>query len=157
MPEARRVPLLPPDAAQDAASAVGVSSVAADLNVFRVWLHQPPLAGWLHELIMGLLWKGTLDPRLRELVIMRLGWSTGSEYEWTQHWRIAVDVLELDADDVLATRDWRSSDRFTPAARAILAATDDVVANGVIGDDAWAACTEHIGGDPALVVEITAV
>src|SRR5689334_21052176 len=140
MAQEPRVPLLPPEVAREIAEGVGVSSAAADLSVFRVWLQQPQLAGWLHDLIMGLLWKGNLDTKLRELVIMRLGWTTGSEYEWTQHWRIAVEFLGLDADDLIAVRDWRSSDRLTPSARAILAATDDVVANGVIGDDAWGQC-----------------
>src|SRR5438046_1705470 len=152
-----RVPLLPLDVAHEAADGAGVSPAAADLSVFRVWLHQPQLAGWLHELIMGLLWKGNLDTKLRELVIMRLGWTTGSEYEWTQHWRIAVEFLGLDPDDLVAARDWQSSDRFEPAARAILAATDDVVANGAIGDGAWAECRQHVGDDPALLVELTAV
>lgn len=149
--------LLPLEVAREVAEGAGVSSAAADLSVFRVWLHQPQLAGWLHELIMGLLWKGNLDTKLRELVIMRLGWATGSEYEWTQHWRIAVEFLGLDPDDLLAVRDWRSSERFGPAERAILAATDDVVANGAISGDAWAECTQHVGDDPALLVEMTAV
>jgi alkylhydroperoxidase family enzyme len=152
-----RVPLLHPEDAHAAAETVGVSSAAADLNVFRAWLHAPQVAGWLHELIMGLLWKGNLDAKLRELVIMRLGWSTGSDYEWTQHWRIATEFLGLDGDDVLATRRWRDDSRFGPRERAILAATDDVVEHGSIGDDAWNACVSEIGDDPALLVEITAV
>jgi alkylhydroperoxidase family enzyme len=152
-----RVPLLPPADAHAAAETVGVSSAAADLNVFRAWLHAPQVAGWLHELIMGLLWHGTLDTRLRELVIMRLGWSTSSDYEWTQHWRIATEFLGVDGDDVLATRHWREEPRFGPQERAILAATDDVVQHGAIGEDAWNACANEIDDDPALLVEITAV
>lgn len=154
---ATRVPLLPVDEAQAAAATVGVTPLAADLNVFRAWLHVPQLAGWLHELIMGLLWKGALDTRLRELVIMRLGWSTGSEYEWAQHWRIATEFLGLDGDDLVAARDWENSDRFGPAERAILAATDDVVATGAIGAAAWDSCATEIGDDSATLVEITAV
>ena len=152
-----RLPLLDPDDAHAAAATVGVSPAAADLNVFRAWLHAPKVAGWLHELIMGLLWQGTLDTRLRELVIMRLGWSTASDYEWTQHWRIATEFLGLDGDDLLATRNWQNEPRFGPQERAILAATDDVVEHGSIGDDAWGACAKEIGDEPALLVEITAV
>jgi alkylhydroperoxidase family enzyme len=136
---------------------VGISAAVADLNVFRAWLHQPELAGWLHELIMGLLGKGTLDARLRELVIMRLGWATGSDYEWTQHWRIATEVLGVAPDDVLAVRSWRDEERFGPAERAILAATDDVVATGAVGADAFAACASAISAEPAVLVELVAV
>jgi alkylhydroperoxidase family enzyme len=152
-----RVPLLSTDDAQAAAATVGVSSVAADLNIFRAWLHVPPLAGWMHELIMGLLWHGNLDTRLRELVIMRLGWTTGSEYEWAQHWRIATEFLSVDGEDLLAVRNWRTSDRFGDAEQAILAATDDVVAHGYIREEAWSACTAALGDDPAVMTEVSAV
>ena len=152
-----RVPLLPPDAAHAAAESAGVVAAAADLSVFRVWLHQPQMAGWLHDLIMGLLWKGNLDTKLRELVIMRLGLATGSDYEWTQHWRIATEFLGLDPEDLLAAREWRSSARFAPAERAILAATDDIVEWGAISDAAWKECVQHVGAEPALLVEMTGV
>ncbi len=61
----------------------------AKLSVFRIALRQPesPLA--LNGMLTALLWNGVLDARLRELIIMRIGWRTGSEYEWTQHWRVA--------------------------------------------------------------------
>ena len=155
--ERPRVELLEQPAAQTAASAAGVSPIAADLNVFRTWLQHPDLAGWLHELIMGLLWRGRLDARLRELVIMRLGWTTNSVYEWTQHWNIATEFLQFEPDDLLAVRDWHRAERFGPAERAVLAATDDVVRDGEISDDAWAACAGALGDDPALLVELSAV
>lgn len=152
-----RLPLLPPADAVAAAATVGVSSAAANLNVFRAWLHHPELAGWMHELLMGLLWKGKLDKRLRELVIMRVGWTTGSVYEWTQHWGIATSWLELDADDLLATRDWQANDRFGAAERAILAATDETVASGTVTDATWAACRDDIGDSPEILLEVVAV
>ena len=157
MTQEPRVPLLSPEAAHTVAESAGVMAAAADLSVFRVWLHQPQMAAWLHDLIMGLLWKGNLDTKLRELVIMRLGWATGSDYEWTQHWRIATEFLGIDPDDLLAAREWRSSERFGRAERAILAATDDIVERGEISDASWNECVEHVGSEPALLVEMTGV
>jgi hypothetical protein len=55
---------------------------------------------------------------------MRIGWVTGSAYEWTQHWRVAT-TAGIPPEDILAVRDWRNSERLTPADRAILAATDE--------------------------------
>jgi alkylhydroperoxidase family enzyme len=152
-----RIPLLDADAAMAAAKAAGVPEIAADLNAFRVWLHHPTLAKWLSDLLMGLLWEGTLDARLRELVIMRLGWSTGSDYEWTQHWRIALGV-GVDEADVLAVRDWRTSDRYGDAERAVLAATDETVEHGAISAATWQSCTTHVSDDPQVLLElVTAV
>lgn len=151
-----RVPMLEPGDAHAAADAAGVTAAAADLSVFRVWLQHPQLAKWLHDLIMGLLWQGALDARLRELVIMRLGWSTDSEYEWTQHWNIATTWLHVDPDDVLAVRDWRHSDRFGPAERAILAATDETVVDGTVSRTTWDDLVAHVSDDPAVLLEVVA-
>ena len=148
-----RIPLLDLEAAKQAARAAGVPEITADLNVFRVWLRHPPLAKWLSDLLMGLLWEGQLDARLRELVIMRLGWSTGSDYEWTQHWRIALGV-GVDEADVLAVRDWRSHDGFGDAERAVLAATDETVADGAISAPTWQACVAHVSDDPRVLLEL---
>jgi alkylhydroperoxidase family enzyme len=151
-----RIPLLSVEDAHAAADAVGVTGAAADLSVFRVWLHHPELAKWLHDLIMGLLWQGGLDTRLRELVIMRLGWATGSEYEWTQHWGIATAWLHVDADDVLAVRDWHSSDRFGPAERAVMSATDETLADGTISQATWNGCVAYVSDDPKVLLELVA-
>ena len=148
-----RVPLLKLDDAKAAAAEVGVPDIAAELSVFRVWLQHPALAKRLSDLLMGLLWEGRLDVRLRELVIMRLGWATGSDYEWTQHWRIAAG-LGIDADDVLAVREWRTEDRFGPAERAVLAATDETLAGAPVSDETWAACLEHVSDDPQVLLEL---
>ena len=151
-----RVPLLAPEEAARAAEQVGVPELLAGLSVFRVLLHNRNVATALHGMLEHLLWKGSLDARLRELVIMRLGWATGSVYEWTQHWAVAVQ-LGVPEDDLLAVRDWRASSRFGPVERAVLAATDETLARGTISDATWSACAEALGGDPALLVELVAV
>lgn len=150
-----RIPLLALDGAKAATTVAGIPEITADLNVFRVWLHHPKLARWLNDLLMGLLWESELDARLRELVIMRLGWATGSDYEWTQHWRIAGS-LNIDADDLLAVRDWRNDDRFGPAECAVLAATDDTLADGAISESTWRECVEHVSDRHEVLLELVA-
>jgi len=140
------------DDAKVAAAAAGMPDGVADLNVFRIWLHHPKVARWLCDLLMGLLWEGKLDARLRELIIMRLGWATASEYEWTQHWRIALG-LKVSERDVLGVRDWQNHD-FGPAERAVLAAVDETLADGAVSRPTWQACTEHVSDDPAVLIEL---
>lgn len=150
-----RLPLLSLDDAKAATTVAGIPEITADLNVFRVWLHHPKLARWFNDLLMGLLWEGALDTRLRELVIMRCGWVTHSDYEWTQHWRIAGS-LKVAEDDLLAVRDWQASDRFGPAERAVLAATDETIADGAISAATWEACVEHVSSDRQVLLELVA-
>ncbi len=151
-----RLPRLAPAAAREATVTAGVPAIVADLNVFRVWLHHPKLARWLSDLLMGLLWEGRLDPRLRELVIMRIGWATGSDYEWTQHWRIARG-LGLDASDLVGVRDWPRHQGFGAGERAVLAATDETLTTGAVSDETWQACHDHVSDDPQILLELVSV
>lgn len=97
-PEAR-IPLLDDATAETVAASVRIPKFVADLNIFRATLHRPQLARAMN-LLGAVLLQGdarpgadgaepSLDPRFRELAIMRVAWLTKSNYEWTQHWRIA--------------------------------------------------------------------
>jgi alkylhydroperoxidase family enzyme len=140
-----RIPLLPPAEAAAAAEEVSVPGAMAELSVFRVLLHQPELAKRINDLLITLLFRSKLDHRLRELVIMRIGWATGSVYEWTQHWRVALQ-LGVPEDALLAVRDWRASPDWSDADRAVLAATDETLALGTITPETWSACTRALPG-----------
>ncbi|MGZ4583087.1 MAG: carboxymuconolactone decarboxylase family protein [Mycobacterium sp.] len=148
-----RVPLLPIDEAKAAADEAAVPDYMAELSIFQVLLHHPALARALNDLLATMLWHGSLDPRLRELAIMRIGWLTGCDYEWTQHWRVA-SRLGVTPDDLLGVRDWQSHDGFGPAERAVLAATDDVVCDGAVSRQSWAACERELNGGPTVLLEL---
>jgi alkylhydroperoxidase family enzyme len=152
-----RVPLLPLDEAKAAADEAAVPNYMAELSIFQVLLNHPQLARGINDLLATMLWHGALDPRLRELVIMRIGWLTACDYEWTQHWRVA-SRLGVSADDLLGVREWRAYDAFGSAERAVLAATDDVVRDGAVSADSWAACEREFGADQVVLIElITAI
>ena len=151
-----RIPRLAAEDAKSAAGQAGVPDFRADLSVFQVLLRHPPIAKALHDMLTALLWNGKLDPRLRELVIMRLGWATGSEYEWTQHWRIAESV-GLDHTDIVGVRNWRAHPGFGPADRAVLAATDETLQDGTISSATWVECERHVGGEEELIELVVAI
>jgi alkylhydroperoxidase family enzyme len=148
-----RVPLLPIDEAKAAADEAGVPNYMAELAIFQVLLNHPGLARALNDLLATMLWHGKLDARLRELVIMRIGWLTASDYEWTQHWRVAQG-LGVSTADLLGVREWQRHSGFGPAERAVLAATDDVVRNGAISAESWAACEQAFGSERAVLIEL---
>ena len=152
-PREARVPRLPLDEAKAAADEAGVPDYMAELAIFQVLLNHPALAGRLNDLLASMLWHGKLDSRLRELAIMRIGWLTACEYEWTQHWRVAQG-LGVSGDDLLGVRDWQSHTGFGPVERAVLAATDDVVLDGAVSAESWSACEHELGFDQATLVEL---
>ncbi len=148
-----RVPLLPVDEAKAAADEAGVPDYMAELSIFQVLLNHPRLARTFNDMLATMLWHGALDPRLRELVIMRIGWLTACDYEWTQHWRVASG-LGISAEDLLGVRDWPSHQEFGAAERAVLAATDDVVRDGAVSAESWAACERELQGDTTVLIEL---
>jgi alkylhydroperoxidase family enzyme len=148
-----RVPRLSVDEAKSAADEAGVPDYMAELAIFQVLLNHPKLASGLNDLLARMLWQGKLDSRLRELAIMRIAWLTSCEYEWAQHWRVAQG-LGVTADDLAGVREWKSYTGFGPTECAVLAATDDVVRDGVVSEQSWAACRQAFGSDHATLVEL---
>jgi alkylhydroperoxidase family enzyme len=148
-----RVPGLPLEEAKAAADEAGVPDYMAELSIFQVLLNHPTLARAINDLLATMLWHGRLAPRLRELVIMRIGWLTACDYEWTQHWRVACG-LGVPAEDLLGVRDWETHDGFGAAERAVLAATDEVVRGGAVSRQTWTVCERELGADSAVLIEL---
>lgn len=144
------------DEAKRRAAEHSIPEVMAELSVFRIALHQPGVAVAFNTMLKELLFKGTFDARLRELIIMRIGWSTAAEYEWTQHWHVARG-LEISEEDILGVRDWRNTEHFGAEEQAVLAATDDTLEKGAISDETWAACRDAFPEDATLVEMVAAI
>lgn len=131
----------------------GIVPQIAELNVFRTLLHHPKLAKVINDLLLMLLFDGNkMDARLRELLIMRIGWHTDCDYEWTQHWHIALK-FDLTEDELEAVKDWRAADCFNDADKAVLAATDETLEDGKISDATWAACESALK-EPEIIIEL---
>jgi alkylhydroperoxidase family enzyme len=156
MPEPRIAPLSS-EAALAAGQAYGLPDVYSNTGVFRVLLCHPALAERLGGLLQFLMGSDILDPVLREIAVLRIGWVTGAEYEWTHHYAVARRLGMTD-EEVAAVRAWPD----VPAPRgaagaAILRATDEILDGGAISDDTWAALRDHVGGDAACVQVLVAV
>jgi alkylhydroperoxidase family enzyme len=143
-----RVALLPLEASRKAAEEAGIPANFAELNIFRALLQRPAIAKALCDLLLA-NFGSSLDHRLRELVIMRLGWATGSDYEWTQHWSIAQERFGCSEKDLLEARDWQGSAHFGATERAVLAATDETIATGALSAETFSSC-EALLGDSTL-------
>ncbi len=129
----------------------------AHLNVFRVMLNHPELAGAMGNLLATLLYKANkLDLRLRELIIMRLAWQTGSLYEWTKHWRLA-ERLDIPPESILAVREWENADCLNDADKTILLATDETLENGRISQATWLECCKHLTTDAERIELVLAI
>lgn len=120
-------------------------------NVLPTLLRHPSLSGPFLAYNAVLLNAPTVQPRARELMILRVAWRTRSAYEWAQHVRIAqscgVTAAEIDAIPHGA-----DADRWSSLDAALLAATDQLLDDYRIDDDTWARLAE--GFDDRQLMEV---
>lgn len=99
------------------------------LNLFRILAHAPTAVRPFVQLGNALLTRGTLDARLRELAILRVGHLAGADYEVHQHEQIAR-AHGLDAVRIAACAEGSAMPVFDARERAVLRLTEEV-ATGV--------------------------
>src|SRR6202140_3070269 len=103
-----RVPMVSLEHARELGDAMGMPARRTQSEAFRVLANNPGVARVAYSQLIQLLENNKFDTRLRELMIMRIGWVTGSAYEWTQHWAGAT-AAGVPPGEVLGRRDWGES------------------------------------------------
>jgi 4-carboxymuconolactone decarboxylase len=94
------------------------------LNIQRAFMLNPAI-----EVNAFRIWRASgLEPRARELVILRAAYKKQSTYEWHQHVRIARDA-GLSDDLINAVRDWEQSPLISNDERVLLAYVDALAAD----------------------------
>ena len=113
------------------------------LNVFATLARHPKLLKRWAPLANHLLFKSSLPPRERELVIMRAGWMAGSPYEWGQHVAIARDECGFTDADFRALAVGSEDPHWPPGEMALLCLAEQLYTQQFIEDDVWGALTAH--------------
>lgn len=125
---------------------------ASIINLYRTLSYNPSvMRDWI-RLGNSLLTKTELPARLRELAVLRIARLTGSEYEWTQHYSVALEA-GVSPQQTRAIFNWESSQDFSEAERAVLRYTDEVAQNAKAQDGTYLALRQHLGS--RSIVELT--
>lgn len=104
----------------------------------------------------GLLDKGSLSLRQREIVIDRTTARLGAEYEWGVHIAFFADKVGFDPERIAATVHGPADAACWSAdERSLLAAVDDLVDRRTIADATWTALAQHF--DEAQILETIAL
>ena len=98
------------------------------LNLYKTAAHSPRAMRNFIRLGNSLLTAAELSPKLREMVILRIARLTGSEYEWSQHYPIALEV-GVSKEQAEEIESWSDSKHFTDEEKAVLRYTDEVAQN----------------------------
>jgi len=116
------------DEAEHVAQEAGLADIFVKMNLFRTSLRQPGVAQLWATVVNKLVVTGTLDARLRELVILRVAWVTNGSYEWSNHYPYAIGI-GMNDKEILAVRHWQDEDpALTGDDRLVLQTVDSILA-----------------------------
>ncbi len=123
------------------------------INVYKLLLHSPPLAACWLDLISAARYKTELDGRLREIVIVRVGYLNKTAYVVKQHVPQLTAPEGLTQEECDALADWRNAKFFNARERAALAYADAMTRDVAVPDDVFAALRPHF--NERQIVELT--
>ena len=123
------------------------------LAIYRTFANYPKLAEPRGSGADFVNRKSKLDPRLREILILRTGWDAQAEYEWAQHVGSVGRALEKGLDP-LKIAQGPEAPGWDPFDRLLLQAADELYTDSVISDKTWTAIAMRF--DPTLMMSATA-
>ena len=122
--------------------------LARNLNLYRVLAHSPRAARSLNTLARYIRDGSRLDPRLRELAILQVGYLTRSAWGYSHHVRIGREIGVSD-DEIRAVAD-EAEGRPTaldPLARAVLKAAREMTVDLAVSDETFAALRQGLDNE----------
>ncbi len=140
------LPLLPIDESARLGEKLGIDRPLATANVFRGLLHSPSAAAGFYGVVNALMFRNKVAARTRELIILRIGWRTGSEYVFCNHVRISRD-LGISDEEILGVRDPQRCQAYSKTDRAVLHLADELHEHAEVTRSTWAALEKAFAPD----------
>ena len=119
--------------------------LARNINLFRAMAHSPSGAQAFNGLGQFIRFKSRLDPRLREMAILQVGYITRSVYEYTHHIKIGRD-FGVSGDDIraIAAETAGRPSALEPLAKAVLRAAREMTQGLAASDETFAALKQGL-------------
>src|SRR6266478_720981 len=130
--------------------------LSRNINLYRALAHSPNGARSFSALGKFVRHQSRLDPRLRELAILQVGYLTRSPYEYSRHIKIGRDFGVSD-DDVRGLAD-ETAGRTTaldPLAKAVLRAAREMTTDMAVADDTFAALRQGLDNESLTDLVVT--
>lgn len=105
------------------------------ITLFKCMAHSPNAARAFQGLGGFIRHKSRLDPRIRELAILAVGWITRAPYEWSHHVKIGQDfgVTEKDIKNLIAEIDGKPNE-LEPLAKLVIKAAGEMTNDLAVSD-----------------------
>jgi alkylhydroperoxidase family enzyme len=117
-------------------------------NLHKLLVNSPDMARAFSGMGSYIRFKSKLDPRLRELAILQVGWMEKSEYEFTHHVKIGKEfgVTDEDIQNLFLETEGKTS-KLEPLARAILKGAREMVRDLAMTDATFAEIKKELSNE----------
>ena len=125
-------------------------------NLHKLLVNSPEMARAFNGVGNYIRFKSKLDPRLRELAILQVGWLEKSEYEFTHHVKIGKEfgVTEDDIADLIAESKGEPS-KLEPLAKAILRGAREMVRELAMSEATFAEIKRELSNEHMIDLVLT--
>jgi len=125
-------------------------------NLHKLLVNSPEMARAFNGVGNYIRFKSKLDPRLRELAILQVGWLEQSEYEFTHHVKIGREfgVTNDDIAGMMAETAGKPSS-LEPLARSILKGAREMVRQLAMSEASFAEIKRHLSDEEMVDLVLT--
>src|SRR3954447_18894185 len=126
------------------------------ISLFQALVNSPDAARAFHGVGHFIRFGSKLDPRLRELAILEVGWLARSPYEWSHHVKLGHD-FGVSNDDIHALIDETAGKptQLDPLARAVLLAAREMTTDHAMSDAPFGTLQAALGNEQVVDLTIT--
>lgn len=109
-----------------------------NITLYKQLAHSPKMLRAFQGVGYNIRYGSTMNPRLRELAILQVGWLARSAYEWSHHVKIAYD-FGLTDDDIagLIAESSGKPSSLDPLAKAVIKAAREVTLEGKMRQESF--------------------
>jgi alkylhydroperoxidase family enzyme len=125
-------------------------------NLHKLLVNSPEMARAFSGLGGYIRNRSKLDPRLRELAILQVGWLEKSEYEFTHHVKIGKEfgVTDADIEGLMAETAGKTS-TLEPLAKAVLRGAREMVRDLAMSEATFAEIKRELSNEHMVDLVLT--
>src|SRR5450432_4903808 len=125
-------------------------------NLHKLLVNSPDMARAFNGVGSFIRFKSKLDPRLRELAILQVGWMEKSEYEFTHHVKIGKEfgVTDEDIQNLFLETEGKPS-KLEPLAKAVLKGAREMVRELSMSDATFAEIKKELSNEHMVDLVVT--
>ena len=127
-----------------------------DYNIYKTLAHHPELYSRWSGLGRFVLNGSSIPARHREMLMLRMGWLCQSEYEWSQHARIATTSAGVTDAEVHRIAEGPQAPGWTYFERTLLRMVDELRYDAMVSNETWSALRKEYSDQKMMEALCTA-